>query len=105
MLAQVLLGSVEAGLQSASPLDLAAHHEAGAADTSGAAADHLAAAAGDGTGEDCDHCCQCHGHGSHFAAAARLTEIPASRRSNSFIPHPSRHSTTFLAVPLRPPIA
>jgi len=108
MLGQVLFGSVEAGLQSAAALDLdfAVHHDSGNnAGTSALSSDSLPPPAVEVDSESCDHCCQCHGHCSHFAATARQMDTPQNRHASRPPPARSQHTSVFLALPFRPPIA
>ncbi|MCB1675492.1 MAG: hypothetical protein KDI01_04340 [Halioglobus sp.] len=108
VLAQSLVGAVEAGLQSGSPVDTAGHHDAGAyghyasgthVDTGGdapAAAEHEAG---------CDHCCKCHGHCSHLAAPGRCAGLSLPPQATCLpSPRPS-HAEVFPPAPYRPPIA
>ena len=110
VLAQSLVGAVEAGLQSGSPVDTAGHHDGGVygPDEPGAhqhkytgsdepvATDHEAG---------CDHCCKCHGHCSNLAAAGRSAGLSLPPQA-ACLPSPRlSHADVVPPALYRPPIA
>ncbi|MBN7796464.1 hypothetical protein [Parahaliea mediterranea] len=108
LLAQNLMGVVEAGLQGSSPIDTAGHHAVGDADLSDASLDagtgEKQPASGE-TDDGCDHCCQCHGHCSHLIASGRPFG-PGLGPLGSYLPSPRPdHTGIFPPALYRPPIA